>query len=252
MLSNYQKVRDFNISFGIGRSVQPDNKLFKLRWDLIEEESNELFEAINNKDYIEVIDAVSDILYVVFGASDSFEYDIDSDINNPFESIDNIISRLNLKLSDNIEKMRFGKDRMKLIFENENEIKKLNKLKEDYTYELFQLSEAFEIKNIPLIIKHLVVIHNYMYVFAYLFGFDLDHTFDLVHQSNMSKLAETEEIARMTVKWYMNNEPRYDSPVYRLSPVLVNEEQRWVIYNYNTGKALKSINYQAVNFNHLF
>jgi predicted HAD superfamily Cof-like phosphohydrolase len=252
MLSNYQKVRDFNISFGIGRSVQPDNKLFKLRWDLIEEEANELFDALNNKDYIEVIDAVSDILYVVFGASDSFEYDIDNDINNPDESIDNIISRLNLKLSPNVEQMRFGNDRMKLIFENEIEIKKLNKLKEDFTYELFQLSAAFDIKKIPVIIKHLVIIHNYMYAFAYLFGFDLDHTFDLVHQSNMSKLAETEEIARMTVKWYMNNEPRYDSPAYRLSTVLVNEEQRWVIYNYNTGKALKSINYQAVNFNHLF
>jgi predicted HAD superfamily Cof-like phosphohydrolase len=252
MLSNYQKVRDFNISFGIGRSTQPDNKLFKLRWDLIEEESNELFEALNNQDYIEIIDAVSDILYVVFGASDSFEYDIDNDINNPFESIDNIISRLNLKLSPNIEQMRFGKDRMKLIFENKSEIEKLNKLKQDYTYELFQLKASFDIKNIPDIIKHLVIIHNYMYAFAYLFGFDLDYTFDLVHQSNMSKLAETEEIARMTVKWYMNNETRYDSPVYRLSTVLVNEEQRWVIYNYNTGKALKSINYQAVNFNHLF
>ncbi len=252
MLSNYQKVRDFNISFGIGRSVQPDNKLFKLRWDLIQEESNELFDALNNKDYIEIIDAVSDILYVVFGASDSFEYDIDNDINNPNESINNIITRLDLKLSENIEKMPFGSERMKLIFENENEKEKLNKLKQDYTYELFELSEAFDTKKILTIIKHLVVIHNYMYVFAYLFGFDLDHTFDLVHQSNMSKLAETEEIARMTVKWYKENEKRYDSPVYRLSPVLVNEEQRWVIYNYNTGKALKSINYQAVNFNHLF
>lgn len=252
MLSNYQKVRDFNISFGIGRSAQPDNKLFKLRWDLIEEESNELFDALNNKDCIEVIDAVSDILYVVFGASDSFEHDIDNDINNPDESIDNIISRLNLKLSPNVEQMRFEKNRMNLIFENENEIKKLNKLKEDFTYELFQLSAAFDIKKIPVIIKHLVIIHNYMYAFAYLFGFDLDHTFDLVHQSNMSKLAETEEIAQQTVEWYKENEKRYDSPVYRLSPVLVNDEQRWVIYNYNSGKALKSINYQAVNFNHLF
>ena len=43
MLTNFQKVRDFNISFGIGRSKTPSEKLFKLRWDLIEEESNELF-----------------------------------------------------------------------------------------------------------------------------------------------------------------------------------------------------------------
>ena len=77
MLTNFQKVRDFNISFGIGRSKTPNEKLFKLRWDLIEEESNELFEALADKDYVEIIDAVSDILYVVHGAADSFEKDFD-------------------------------------------------------------------------------------------------------------------------------------------------------------------------------
>ena len=64
----------------------------------------------------------------------------------------------------------------------------------------------------------------------------------------MSKLAETEEVARNTVKWYLENEKRYDSPAYRLSPVKVNDQPRWVIYNQNSGKALKSINYHAVDF----
>jgi hypothetical protein len=49
MSTNFQKVRDFNISFGIGRSKTPDDKLFKLRWDLIQEESNELFEQVPNE-----------------------------------------------------------------------------------------------------------------------------------------------------------------------------------------------------------
>ena len=76
-LTNFQKVRDFNISFGIGRSSTPDDKLLNLRFDLIQEESDELLEAISKKDYVEIIDAVSDILYVVHGAADSFEKDFD-------------------------------------------------------------------------------------------------------------------------------------------------------------------------------
>jgi hypothetical protein len=74
----------------------------------------------------------------------------------------------------------------------------------------------------------------------------------MVHQSNISKLAETEEIAQQTVKWYLENEKRYDSPAYRLSPVMIDNQERWVIYNKNTGKALKSIKYKAVDFNPLF
>ena len=93
----------------------------------------------------------------------------------------------------------------------------------------------------------LATIHDYLYIFSYLFGFDLDATFNMVHDSNMSKLAETEDIAKQTVEWYKKNETRYDSPAYRLSPVKVNGEERWVIYNQSTGKALKSINYHAVD-----
>ena len=77
MQTNFQKVKDFNISFGIERSKTPSDKLFKLRWDLIQEESNELFDAIKQKDHIEIIDALSDILYVIHGAADSFEQDLD-------------------------------------------------------------------------------------------------------------------------------------------------------------------------------
>ena len=54
-LTNFMKVHDFNISFGIGRSSTPDDKLFKLRWDLIQEESDELLDALTKKDYIEIL-----------------------------------------------------------------------------------------------------------------------------------------------------------------------------------------------------
>ena len=246
MLTNFQKVRDFNISFGIGRSKTPNEKLFKLRWDLIEEESNELFQALGDKDYVEIIDAVSDILYVIHGAADSFEEDLDVHLNNENENLFEKKFEKKFELPQNIKEMPFSHQRMNIIFRDEYE--KLRDFQQEYSYHLANLKVSFDTQSLPEIIPNLVIIHNYLYMWAYLFGFNLDETFDLVHQSNMSKLAETEEVAQNTVKWYLENEKRYDSPAYRLSPVKFNDEPRWVIYNQNTGKALKSINYHAVDF----
>jgi predicted HAD superfamily Cof-like phosphohydrolase len=244
MSTNFQKVSDFNISFGIGRSKTPDDKLFKLRWDLIQEESNELFEAIDTNDYVEIIDALSDILYVVYGAADSFESDFDEAINLE-SNHSQIENKLNFDLTISFDKMKF-------VLNDPVQKITLNKMIDDYNHLLRELNDAFVSKFVPRIIKHLTVIHNYLYEFANLFQFNLDYTFQMVHQSNMSKLAETEEIAQQTVKWYLENEKRYDSPAYRLSPVMIDNQERWVIYNKNTGKALKSIKYKAVDFNPLF
>jgi predicted HAD superfamily Cof-like phosphohydrolase len=244
MTTNFLKVRDFNISFGIGRSSTPDKKLFKLRWDLIKEESTELTDAIKNKDYVEILDAVSDILYVLYGAADSFEYEFD---NYSTDIVKYIITGYSLALPQEIRNMTFDKARMEIIFNSDSQLSKLNLLVEKYQEELNKLENLFENEDIPSIIGQIDVLVNYMYVFAYLFGFDLNYTFDLVHSSNMSKLAESELIAEETVKWYLENEKRYDSPSYRLSPVKINDQPRWVIYNANTGKALKSIKYFPVN-----
>lgn len=83
------------------------------------------------------------------------------------------------------------------------------------------------------------------------FGIDLDRAFDIVHESNMTKLCATEDIAQQTVESYRakyeaGTSP-YDSPAYRLSDDGVN----WVVYNESTGKVLKSIHYTPVNFGSL-
>jgi predicted HAD superfamily Cof-like phosphohydrolase len=59
----------------------PDSKIVQLRIDLIQEELNELKEAINNNDIVEVADALTDILYVTYGAGHSFGVDLDSCFN---------------------------------------------------------------------------------------------------------------------------------------------------------------------------
>lgn len=88
MTSNYNKVQDFNKSFGMKRneSHQPnlftsDPDLVKLRLDLITEEVSELQDAVKNHDFVEVRDALADILYVVYGMQDAFGINGDADFS---------------------------------------------------------------------------------------------------------------------------------------------------------------------------
>ena len=153
--TNFEKVVEFNKSFGVSVSTTPQTniviynpKLTKLRLDLIQEETKELQDAVKTNDFTEIVDALSDILYVVYGAGASF-------------------------------------------------------------------------------------------------GIDLDKTFDIVHRSNMSKLCVSEEEAQQTVTWYMENMlETYDSPAYRKS----DDDTYWIVFNKNTGKILKSINYTPADF----
>ena len=79
-MSNFNKVKTFMNTYGqeVKEKVSfPDNKIVQLRIDLIEEELNELKEAIKNNDIVEVADALTDILYVTYGAGHSFGVDLD-------------------------------------------------------------------------------------------------------------------------------------------------------------------------------
>ena len=85
MSSNFEKVLEFNNAFGVVTHKTPqlnifdDNeKLVKYRLSLIEEETQELRDAIKDKNFIEVVDALSDILYVTYGAALSFGVDLDT------------------------------------------------------------------------------------------------------------------------------------------------------------------------------
>tara|TARA_B110000116_G_scaffold132158_1_gene114661 strand:- start:243 stop:617 length:375 start_codon:yes stop_codon:yes gene_type:complete len=79
-MSNFNEVKVFMETYGQEikkRSEFPDSKTVKLRLDLIKEELDELIEAIRNNDIIEVADALTDILYVTYGAGHSFGLDLD-------------------------------------------------------------------------------------------------------------------------------------------------------------------------------
>ena len=79
-MSNFSKVATFMKTFGQEVKDKPafsTDKINKLRIDLIKEELEELTEAMNNNDLLEVADALTDILYVTYGAGHAFGIDLD-------------------------------------------------------------------------------------------------------------------------------------------------------------------------------
>ena len=79
-MSNFSKVGIFMKTFGQEVKNKPSfstDKINKLRLDLIKEEFSELTDAMNNKDLLEVADALTDILYVTYGAGHAFGIDLD-------------------------------------------------------------------------------------------------------------------------------------------------------------------------------
>ena len=80
--TNFQRVKEFMKSFGQevkNKPEWPNSETMELRIDLIEEELGEFKDAIINGDgtLVDVADALSDLLYVVYGAGHSFGIDLD-------------------------------------------------------------------------------------------------------------------------------------------------------------------------------
>lgn len=82
-MSNFEKVVEFNEVFGLPTNMTPQTQvvtenpaLTKLRVDLITEECQELVDAVQENNFTEIVDALADILYVVYGAGSSFGVDL--------------------------------------------------------------------------------------------------------------------------------------------------------------------------------
>ena len=79
-MTNFESVKKFMQTFGQEIKTKasfPNDKITKLRIDLIREELSELEEAIEKKDIKEVADALTDILYVTYGAGHAFGINLD-------------------------------------------------------------------------------------------------------------------------------------------------------------------------------
>jgi len=267
-MSNFEKVIEFNKCFGLPHNdVEQHNifdeneKLLKLRIGLCDEEIKELNDAFDQKDFIEVIDALTDELYVIYGAASSLGISLDNDFLN-FMNQMNIYNRNNKEtnfdlVKNDLENSAFAlKDSIwKNIFnvyeEPNNDLKYIisfiKSLKVTINVVLNNLIQASINKDFMAIKEHLCNLLKSIYFMGILLGIDLNKSFDIVHKSNMSKLCTNEPEAQETVQWYKDNDNRYDTPNYRKS----DNDNYWVVYNESTGKILKSINYTPTNFSEM-
>jgi len=79
-MSNFEKVKTFMTTYGqeVKESASfPEENIIKLRLNLIKEELEEFEQALNDKNLLEVADALTDLLYVTYGAGHSFGINLD-------------------------------------------------------------------------------------------------------------------------------------------------------------------------------
>ena len=254
MKTNYDKVVDFNQCFGslVSNVLNPslfksNPKLVDLKYSLISEEVSELVDAYNNDDIVEIIDALSDIKYVLHGMAAAFGINMDIvfkhylDVYVPYiknhdgSNFNIINSHYNfnndVKNYNNIKDLNVNKnlDEFIVIIQNVNS----------------NFQSIIESCNIDSLRINLCKLLYYVNKMGAYIGINLDESFKIVHDSNMSKVCKSEELAKKTVDWYLENDNRYKTPAYRES------EYGWIVYNEDTGKILKSIKYIPADFNSL-
>ena len=87
--TNFDKVKIFMDAFGqetLKKPTLPSDELAELRLDLISEEVGELYSALAEKNIVQIADALTDILYVVYGAGHAFGIDLDDCFREVHES----------------------------------------------------------------------------------------------------------------------------------------------------------------------
>ena len=88
-MSNFESVKNFMQTFGQevkSKAEFPKEKIVQLRYELIKEELDELNQAIEDKDLQEIADALTDILYVTYGAGHAFGINLDKCFNEVQQS----------------------------------------------------------------------------------------------------------------------------------------------------------------------
>lgn len=290
MASNFQKVVDFNTQFGVLKSSELKPKPDILTQDpdtvqhclkLIREEMGELEKAVVDLDFIEVVDALADILYVVYGAGSRFGIDMDRVLNIVH---DNNMTKL-CKTEDEAKRSveNYVQCRKKLLeIESVLTVQKEYKCKsEEYYYLQAELDKNFEIfkkslKEIKdsaldneLELKVESIDNN-----GHVIGKQVEQVFANIRSQNkfceeskpkLEKFNAMSQICRenlefckknksfvdldIDMEFYEKNKYQlgYDTPSYRKAPDGIH----WVVYNQSTNKVLKSIEYKPVDLSNV-
>ena len=213
-----------------------NKKQIILRYSLINEEIKELQEALYNSDIIETIDALCDILYVVAGAKVYFNY---KDNDKEYIMISNNQS-LNVYETKILFQNNFN-DISKIITDMDSESVKLNNITN------LIINKYYDNEIILNYNKHLDSIIKYVFDISLLLNINIIKFFDIVHKSNMSKICLSENEAIQTIENYLKDiQKRYITPTYRKK--YLKNKVYYIIYDENTTKILKNINYTSAYF----
>lgn len=276
--SNFEKVQEFHVAFGVPdedtafTDVFTSNpQLVALRRALVDEEFKELQVAAQNSDLHEVVDALADLLYVIYGAGLSFGVDLDkrfvarsrSTTANKFAwslptsaaagkgadeckaatTSAGVPSSLTIS---NYERVRSfcalrglltkGQPRV-AIFKDAELVEALLTFVADAVSAFHAaLAEA----DFEATVEVLGLLLFRVYVVGVHLDVDMDKAFAIVHRSNMSKLCKTEEVAKASVAKYSAQwaagTGKYDVTAYRRS----EDGVHWVVYHATSSKVLKS------------
>ena len=254
IIQNCFETAEFNYLFGvIDKPYNPstgiytdkfdkNNEIFdenqiKLRYNLIFEEYNELYKAIIDKDVVEIIDGICDLLYVVYGAKIYFNSSCEEINNKIVENIEcsttnTSIEELKTKHDDKYRE--HIQDTLKTINYIYYNMTKVGKLTDELINGNININEYD---------NSLDKIIFYVYKLASLLDINIPKYFRIVHESNMTKVCLTLEEAEQTVEKYKreNRDVFYTTKEF-------NDKLYYIIYDVNTKKILKSINYTKVKF----
>lgn len=314
--TNFQKVQEFNRAFDmapkepayylsgiideLGRPemnafiharphlISSEPKLIRLRLDLIKEELGELQTAIAANDFIEIRDALSDILYVVYGMGDVLGINMDELVQGIIKSQVPTTIANGMQIFESITKLS-NQDETNgkpIGMTNWNWLQsRMLSFPSQFYHALVKSSgcisggaEGGNIERDKLVSCMVATFANLEdlcgcalvrepnledcekigeelgklialdYTYSYLMDIDADRDFAIVHSSNMSKLCDTEIDALATVADYEDKFKAGTSPYDSPYYYALPELGKWIVKNKSTGKALKNIKYQKVVF----
>lgn len=223
------------------------SKLLDNKLALIYEEFNELInDGLKAGSDVETVDALIDILYVCYGLLVGLNISKYSPTESDFvDYTESVLYRCtqDTEARDEWEQsLIFGR------YKNIESGKRFSIAKEciihrfgNYRMNLQNYRKNESINNIIRMIDS--VIYD-SYIILEMHKINIDKAFDIVHESNMSKLCDNENDAIETVLRYKSETPkRYDSPNYRLS----KDNIHYIVYNESTKKILKNYKYTPAN-----
>ncbi len=250
----FEKVCEFNKAFDYkvysiheGNALDMYPKDAKYRYDLIHEEGVvELGTALNMNDRVETMDGIADLLYVLYGACYTYDLNPDIIINSIYDNYNNFYYKTKLQVLEDNQNNYYQ------ILLNDIEQVRISLLEKKNIIELYSVLIKAIIDTFKLGLSLRI---------------DINKVFNIVHNSNMSKLCNNEKDAKETVRFYetkyemyVNHYQEYCNTFGKNSdeaktiyspydtPYYYKSGDYYLVKNKSTGKALKSINYKPVVF----